>query len=179
CRWWQAQLDTAGPSSSRVAAADDTASLLAIAHAADPRNENTLSWLVRARNLQAQLALARGDLAVARTNLSAARALLEPAWQALQTETLRLWLAKTRLLEGEAAQLGRNTAEASAAWTEARQVLLADAMTPLPFARLDPLVRALQHLGLTAEAAPHRQRLEDAGYVPLHPWPVAPAVAAR
>ena len=88
CRWWQAQLVPQVQHRRRVAAADAAASLLAIAHAAEPKNESMLSWLVRARNLQAQLALARGDLAVARTNLSAARALLEPAWQARKNEDL-------------------------------------------------------------------------------------------
>jgi len=171
CHWWQAQLAAARETMADALAAE-AASLLATAHAAEPRNERVLSWLVNARNQQAQLALARGDIATTRKHLSAARALIEPAWRAEQNERLRLWLATTRVLEGEMAQRDGKLAQATVAWTQARQLLLADAATPVPFARLDPLVRALQHLGQTAEAAPHRQRLEAAGYVPLQPFGV-------
>lgn len=180
CRWWQAQLDALRQPETAAAEADAATALLARAHAAEPRNERVLTWLVRARGLQAQLALGRGDVAVARAHVSAARTLIQPAWQAQQNETLRLWWAKTRLLEGEVAQRQGNITEAAGAWAEARQLLLADAATPLPFARLDPLVRALQYLDQTAEAAPYRQRLDAAGYVPLQPWPSPQeAVATR
>lgn len=176
CRWWQAQLAAARGTMADAPAAE-AALLLAKAHATEPKNELVLSWLVRALNLQAQLALARGDTASARTHLSAVQVLIEPAWRAEQNEALRLWLARTRLLEGEVAQRDGNVAQATVAWTQARQLLLAEAATPVAFGRLDPLVRALQHLGQTAEAAPHRQRLDAAGYVPLQPWPLLPAVA--
>jgi tetratricopeptide (TPR) repeat protein len=170
CRWSQAQLEAAEQPARAAMASDQAASLLAAAHAAEPKSERVLSWLVKARNQQAQLALARGDTASARKHLSDAQAVIEPAWQAEQNEVLRLWLARTRLLEGEVAQQEGNPAQAAVAWTQARQLLLADAATPLPFARLDPLVRALQQLGQSAEAAPHRQRLDAAGYVPLRPF---------
>jgi len=62
-------------------------------------------------------------------------------------------------------------AAATAAWTEARRLLEDDAGSELPFARLDPLVRVLQYLGLTPEAEPHRQRLERSGYVPMWKFP--------
>ena len=160
-------------------ASDQAASLLAAAHAAEPKSERVLSWLVKIRNQQAQLALARGDTASARKHLSDAQALIEPAWQAEQNEVLRLWLARTRLLEGEVAQQEGNPAQAAVAWKQARQLLLADAENPLPFGRLDPLVRALQQLGQAAEAVPHRQRLDAAGYVPLRPFSDVERIARR
>ncbi len=115
----------------------------------------------------------------ARKHLSATRDLIDPAWQAKQNEVLRLWVARTQLLEGEVAHVERNADVASAAWTQARQLLLVDAPTPLAFNRLDPVVRALQYLGRTTEAMGHRQRLDAAGCVPLQPWPPLPTVAAR
>lgn len=179
CRWWQAQLAAAVREPTADALAAEAASLLTKAHAAEPRNERVLAWLARARDLQAQFALARGDAASAHAHLAAARALIEPAWQAERNEVLRLWLARTRLLQGEAAQQDGNAAEATLAWTQARQLLLADAAAPVPFGRLDPLVRALLHLGQNAEAVPHRQRLDAAGYVPLQPFPAVARVATQ
>lgn len=179
CRWLQAQLDAAVQPERAAVAAEQAASLLAAAHAAEPKSERVLSWLVKARNQQAQLALARGDAESARRHLSAAQALIEPAWRAGQNEVLRMWLARTRLLEGEVAQQEGNPTQAAVAWTQARQLLLGDTATPLPFSRLDPLVRALQYLGQISEAAPHRQRLDAAGYVPLQPFPVGERIVAR
>lgn len=179
CRWWQAQLNAAELPSKAAALAAEAAVLLTKAHVGEPKNKHVLSWLTRTRGLQAQLALTQGDAALARKHLSAAQALIDPAWQAEQNEVLRLWLARTRLLEGEVAQRDGNPAKATVAWTQARQLLLADAATPVPFGRLDPLVRALHHLDQTDEAAPHRQRLDAAGYVPLQPFPPTERVAAQ
>ena len=179
CRWWQAQLDAVQRASGAEETAEAANRLLSTANAAEPTNENTLRWLLRARNLQAQLALERGDVPPARRHLAAAQALIEPAWRAAQNEALRMWMAKTRLLQGEAAQAQGDTAAASAAWNEARTLLLADASAGLPFSRLDPLVRVLLHLGQADQAAKHRQRLETAGYRPLHPWPTPQEIAMR
>jgi hypothetical protein len=66
-----------------------------------------------------------------------------------------------------------DAAAATEAWTEARRLLEADAGSELPFARLDPLVRVLQYLGLGDAARPHLERLERAGYVPMQPFPAA------
>jgi hypothetical protein len=49
----------------------------------------------------------------------------------------------------------------------------------LPYARLDSLVRVLQHLGQGDEALPYQARLASAGFVPLLPWPAVAVVAAR
>jgi eukaryotic-like serine/threonine-protein kinase len=138
-----------------------------------------LSWLVRARNLQAQFALHRGDTATAAAHLAAAQALIEPAWQAGHNEATRLWMARTWVLEGELAQRQGQEAAATDHWTRARQLLEDDAAAGIPFGRLDPLVRSLHHLGQDAAAAPHRQRLEAAGYVPLQAFPVATRLAAQ
>ena len=178
CHLWQAQLAAARGTMADALAAE-AVSVLATAHAAEPRNERVLSWLVNARNQQAQLSLARADLHLASKHVASAQSLIESAWRAEQNERLRLWLARIRLLEGEVAQRDGNVAQATVAWTQARQLLLADAAIPMPFGRLDPLVRALHHLGQPAEAAPHRQRLDDAGYVPLQPFPPTERVAAQ
>ncbi len=179
CLWWQANLEAALEPMQSLSVAAAAASLLSEAHHAEPRNERILSWLTRARGLQSQLALANGDLGAARIHLSAALALIEPAWSAEHNELLRLWLARMRLQEGELAHRQGNDADARQTWTEARQLLLSDAQTPLAFGRLDPLVRALRLLGQSTEAAPYVQRLDAAGYVPLQPWPAVPVVVAR
>lgn len=179
CRWAQAELDATQQPAKAAATADAATMILATAHAAEPKSERVLMWLMRARHLQAQLALMRGDAATARTPLAAALALIEPAWQAKQNEGLRLWLAKLRLLEGEAAQRLGDATTAKHAWTEARQLLVADTVGPMPFTRLDPLVRVLIALGLGDEAAPHQQRLNAAGYVPLQPFPAPVRIAAQ
>jgi hypothetical protein len=43
--------------------------------------------------------------------------------------------------------------------------------TEVPFPRLETLARALLLLGRPEQAAPHLQRLEQAGFVPLYPFP--------
>jgi tetratricopeptide (TPR) repeat protein len=179
CRWWQAQLAMAGHTTDAEPLAAEASAMFARAHSAEPKSERVLSWLVRSRNLQAQLALERGDNATARAHLVAAQALIAPAWEAEQNESLRQWLARTQLLEGELALSEGKRAEATARWTQARHLLQPDAGASLPFARLDPLVRALQHLDQDQAAAPYRQRLEAAGYVPLQPFPSAVRVAAQ
>jgi eukaryotic-like serine/threonine-protein kinase len=157
--------------------AEDSARLLQAAHDAEPRNERILTWLVRARQLQAQLALARGDRALAEAHLAGTIALIEPAWQASLGEMLRIWRARTDLLQGEIAARGDDPARAVAAWQSASQ-LLGEAEGEVPFARLDPLVRALLYLGDEARAQPHMRRLAAAGYEPLQPFPVGGSVDA-
>ena len=169
CRLWQAQLASARDPTAELHAAE-AASLLARAHAAEPRSERVMRFVVRAHNVQARLALLRGDVAATRKHLAAAQAHIEPVWQAQQNEILRLWLARTRLLQGDVAQRDGDAAGAMAVWSEVRQLLLDDDAGEIPFDRLDPLIRALDSLGQSAEATPHRQRLEAAGYVPLQPF---------
>ncbi|MCI4568056.1 TIR domain-containing protein [Lysobacter sp. CFH 32150] len=178
CRLWQAQLD-AGPAPAAAATnAHAAETLLAAAHAAEPKDQRVQRGLADAHNLLAQLALARGDAATARAQLARARALLEPEGQT-QPGPLNITHVNTLLLEGEAAQLAGDDTVAAASWNRARQLLLANAADPLPFVRLDPLVRALRHLGDNDQAQRYHQRLDAAGYVPLRPWPASTAVATR
>jgi len=173
-RHWQALLlADAQPATAAAIAADATAQLAA-ALAVEPESERVLAWLVRSRNLEARLALGRGEFAAARTHADAARALAEPAWRDAPSEVLRQRLAQTLLLNGEVAARAGDPAAATEAWAEARRLLESSGNdAELPFARLDPLVRVLQYLGLGAEAEPYRQRLEGAGYVPLQPFPAS------
>jgi eukaryotic-like serine/threonine-protein kinase len=177
-RLWQAQLAATKQSAHATASADDAIALLASAHDAEPRNERLLRWLARAHLLQAQLSLARDDIAAADRQISLASGLVEPAWRVAKNEDLRQWLAWSRLLQGDVARARGEEARASQSWEEAR-TLMEDGDEPIPFARLDPLVRVLVALGREGEAASHRQRLDAAGYVPLQPWPAKAAVADR
>jgi tetratricopeptide (TPR) repeat protein len=179
CRWWHAQLIAASDSATATKLADEAAAIATKARTAEPKNERVLRWLVMARNLQAQLALARGDSRGARTHVAEALALLGPAWKNGPNETLRLVLAHNRILAGEGAQAAGDDAAARADWQQAEQLLTTDARDALPFERLDPLVRTLLHLERAAEARPHQQRLTAAGYVPLRPFPPADRIAAQ
>ena len=170
-RWWEGLFESeARPTAAEIRTAD-SARLLTDANLAEPKNERVVSWLVRARNLQGWLALRRHDEAAAAVHLESALALLEPAWTAEPTETLRVWYARSRILEGEIALRRSDRAGAAAAWDQARSVLAATAGADVPFSRLEPLARALLHLGDAAAAAPYLQRLAQAGFVPLQPFP--------
>ena len=153
--------------------------ILTRARAAEPENERVLRWLVMARNLQAQFALAQGDSRGARTHAAQALALLEPAWKNGPNEVLRLVLANNRILSGESAKAAGDDAAARADWQQAEQLLTTDARDAVSFERLDPLVRTLLHLDRAAEARPHQQRLIAAGYVPLRPFPAADRIATQ
>jgi len=170
-RYWQALLAADSRPATAAAIAADATAMLAAAREAESKSERVLAWLVRSRILEGRLALDRGDLPAARAHVEAARALIEPAWRESSSELLRPRLAQTLLLQGEVAARAGEAAAATAAWTEARRLLEDDAGSELPFARLDPLVRVLQYLGLTPEAEPHRQRLERSGYVPMWKFP--------
>ncbi len=178
-RWWQAQLDAGADTRSSHQAAEQAGALLTKIHAAEPKNERVLRWLAKARNLQAQLALARGDAATARAHLTDATTLLEPLWKADPSESLRLVLANTQVLAGESAQSTREPVAAQAHWQQAERLLTAEVGQGLSFERLDPLTRTLLHLGRSADAKPHQQRLAAAGYVPLRPFPTAETVVRQ
>lgn len=171
-RWWQARLQTTLGTGDAVATTEQAVDLLAAAHAAEPESERVLTWLVRAYQLRAQLALSANDIATADKEIGKALALVEPAWQAVQNERLRQWRAWSWLLRGDIAQRQGDPATATRAWTLARD-LLQEGGDPLPFARLDPLVRTLLALGQAGEAATLARRLEGAGYVPLEAPPLA------
>jgi hypothetical protein len=179
CRWRLAQLALLSGAPQADALAAQAAALLGKAHTVEPKSERVLRWLVKARDLQAQLALSHGDAAAAKLSLAASYALLEPAWKSRPNEALRQVLADNRVLAGEAAQLSNESEMAVAAWQQAKQLLSGGAGEEIPFERLDPLVRTLQHLGRANEAETYEQRLALAGYVPMRPFPVARGIAAR
>jgi eukaryotic-like serine/threonine-protein kinase len=179
CHWWLAQLAAAAREPDAQRLADSATSIFAQAHATEPKNGSVLRWLAKARHLQAQLALTRGDVAVAQTHVAEALALLEPAWDVAPNEMLRLILANNRLLAGEIMHAAGDRDAAMTAWHRAEQLLLADTGSELPFERLEQLVRALHFVDRPEEAAPHQQRLVAAGHVPLSPWPTPLAVAAH
>jgi hypothetical protein len=130
-----------------------------------------LVWYARALMLEARLALGRGDVATAGRHADEARAILAAAWREAPSEVLRQRLAQALLLEGEVVARRGDAPRAERRWSEARQLLEADSKAGVPFGRLDPLVRVLQHLGLGDAARPHLDRLERAGYVPIEPVP--------
>jgi eukaryotic-like serine/threonine-protein kinase len=179
CDWWLAQLTAGARESEAERLADSATSIFARAHVTEPKKESVLRWLAKARHLQAQLALRRGDVAVAQTQVAEALAMLEPAWDVAPNEMLRLVLVDNRLLAGEIMAAAGRQEEAMAVWRRTEQLLLADTGSEMPFERLEQLVRALHFLDRPEEARPHQQRLVAAGHVPLSPWPTALAVAAH
>lgn len=179
CRLWQAQVDARITPADAGPHARAAEKLLGAAHIAEPKDERVRNGLANAHNLLAQLALERGDATGARAWLSRALASLTPAWAAQPSEDLRIVLARTLVLDGEATRDAGNADDAHATWLRARQLLLEEATDPLQFARVDPLVRALHHLGQDEQARPYRQRLEAVGYVPPRPMPTPAAMAVR
>ena len=179
CRWWQAQL--AGPARAldANAYASESAEILGRAHAIEPKNQRALVWRIKSGNLRAQLALAKRDPSAAQSYLEQGLAIAGGSPDANPTETLRVALANNRVLAGEMAEAAGKTDEARKNWESARRLLTAEAGAALPFERLDPLVRALNHLGRTTEAQPHVHQLAAAGYVPLRSFPAHSSFAAQ
>ncbi|WHZ20509.1 MAG: hypothetical protein OJF55_002658 [Rhodanobacteraceae bacterium] len=173
CRLRQSELDAVDQPHKATTGAEDAESLLVAARAKNPKSQSILESVVQAHDQLARLALARGDTAGAARNIAAALALIEPAWQAAQNDDLRQSLARTRLLQGEVAQRKGRSADATQAWNDTRDLLIAGSKPEVAFDRLDTLVRALLLLGRSNEATPYLQRLTAAGYVPLQPWPEA------
>lgn len=177
-RLLQGRLAHASGAAGAEAFAADALAILSRAQRAEPESDRVLHLLAATHGLQAQLALARADAAAARAHVRDAAALLEPAWRKEHNERLRLLLAYTLDLSAEAAGMASDAEGARAASLRARDLLLADAGDAPPFERLDTLVRSLHRLGLDAQARPHMQRLEAAGYVPSRPWPWREAALA-
>jgi hypothetical protein len=176
---WQAQLDAASQPAVAEANARAAQALFVGVDPAESKDVLAQRWLARTQLLRARLALARHDLAVARGQLRDASATLDAAGAVADDDALRVMRADALILEGEAAQLAGDDAAADRAWRQARDLLLAKHPGALPFARLDPLVRVLRHLGQDDQALPYRERLASSGFVPLTPWPATTAVAAR
>ena len=178
CRWWQAQLVTTGQAASPAAYASQAAALLSAAHSTEPNNERMLIWRVRAHQQQAHLMIAGNDFSRAHRHVSEALKLIESAWQTKPNESVRVCLAWTLLMQAKLAHARNDSNGAAGILVKARQ-LLTHGNEPIPFLRLDPLVRVLVASGQPVEATPHRRRLDSAGYVPLQPWPSQDFTAAR
>lgn len=179
CHLNRAELAAAAQPDRALEDAAHAEALLLTALAAEPKSQRTIDGLARAHNQLARLALARGDIGTARVKLAASQALLAPAWKDAPNETLRTRLAETRLLQGDLAQRTGQPRVAHAAWAGVRALLEDGGSDRIAFERLDPLLRAQLALGDRDGAARSRQRLDAAGYRPLHPLPVGTPVAAR
>lgn len=173
CRWWQARLADDSTTSRAAERVNEATKLLSLSHTTDLKNERILKWLVRAHLLQAELALEQKDASRAGQHVSAALAVIEPAWRSGRTESLTLWMGLTRLAQGDVANQRSESRAALSAWNEAHRLLLEGTQGTASFERNEPLARVLIALGRPEEAAIHRKRLGDAGYVPLRPWPDA------
>ena len=179
CRWWQAQLAAATDVVDADAFASESTAILARAHAIEPKNQRALVWRIKSANLRAQLALEKSDRSAAESYLAEGLAIAGPSSDANPAETLRVALATNRVLAGETAEAAGKTGEAKKNWEEALQLLTAEPGATLPFERLDPLVRALNHLGRAIEAQPHLRHLTAVGYVPLRPFPARARLATQ
>ncbi len=188
--WWRAQLDAAAdPAGARKAAAA-ASSLLADAHAAANEDQAIATWLLRALALQARLALDAGDVEESTRYAASAAQLVQANWPQAPAERLRPWLAEHLLLQGGLAARAGAADAAARAFTAARDLLRQDGpatdppragetATRIAFPMLDPLLRAEVALGNRGAADAIRQRLDSAGYVPLHPFPDHARVAVR
>ena len=178
-RSWQAQLDAVTQPAAAEAHARAAQDLFVGVNPAEAKDVLALRWLARTQLSRARLALARRDLAVARVQLRDANAVLDAAGLPADDDSLRVLRVDALVLDGQAAQLAGDDAAAHRAWRQARDLLLAETPGALPFSRLEPLVRVLQHLDQDDQALPYRKRLASAGFVPLVPWPASTAVATR
>jgi tetratricopeptide (TPR) repeat protein len=173
CRLKESELTAANQADQSTHAAELSMSLVAVAHARDPRNLFVMRVLANTHDQLARLALSHGDPDRASQEIANSVALLETVWNDRSDEETRLDFARALLLQGEIAQRKRHAGKAGAALTKARELLVTTSQPEIPFDRLDLLVRVLQRLGRASEAAPYLQRLTAAGYVPLYPWPDA------
>lgn len=146
---------------------------------AEAKSERFIDGLVRAHNQIARLALLRSDLEKAHSKLQASQTLMKQAWQDTPTETLRIRLAETRLLQGDLASRTGEKLAANTHWADVRELLADGNIETIPFARLDPLLRAQLALGDADGSKRSGKRLASAGYSPPHPFPLDTAMAAR
>jgi len=152
-------------------------SLLAAARNAQPDDERSMRSLASDRLLLAEIALNNLRPADAASLLAQVNTDLAPAWAHKPSDDLRILMARTRWLDGSVQEVLGNDAPAQAAWTTAEHLLRADSRDPLPFDRLELLVRVLQARREHAAAAPYVARLRQAGFVPVVPFELA--VASR
>jgi tetratricopeptide (TPR) repeat protein len=167
---WQAILAPTIPDGAERAI--QAVQLLEAARGAEPKNEQIQRHLALALDTEARRALDWNDPVTARRDLTQSFAILDPMWQQTHREDLRSLLAQTYLLDGDIAARDHDRDSAVSAWKHAQDLLEEkDPVNPtLPFPRLEHLVHAMYRLGETAAAAPYRDRLDAAGFVPLEPF---------
>ncbi|MEO6926172.1 MAG: toll/interleukin-1 receptor domain-containing protein [Rhodanobacter sp.] len=175
--WWLARLDSRAAPDDAWSEAQSAVRILAITHAAEPKDSLALHWLAKSQVLMGELAWRRGEGPEATAWLTRANVELAAAVATQQNkDAYRLLPPELHLFLGEvAAQRGDDRA-ARAAWSTAEQELRESADPPA-FDRLDLLVRVLLAQHRDAEAAPYLTRLDKSGYVPLYPWQQKPDVA--
>ncbi|MEO5963561.1 MAG: TIR domain-containing protein [Thermomonas sp.] len=181
CHLYQSELETVyQPIKAQIEAAV-AKTLLTAAHAKEPKSQIITEHLIGTRNQLALLAMNRGDLQMADTELAESQALVRPASRDAYTESesLRMRLAETLVLQAESAQRAGDASAAVAAWLQVKALLSEAEPSRILFARLDPLLRAQTALGDRAGAARSRQRLAAAGYQPLRPFAAESPVVAQ
>lgn len=178
-RWWQARVAQHAGNANAQDLVADSIGILQRARVNEPKSERLLSWLVRARNLQAAIALSRGDTNLAGKALEDGQKILAPLWRANPNEALRQLEAERLLLAGDLATASGRADQADSYWNQAEQTLLSSEPGAVPFERLDSLVRTMRRLQRIEESIPHQQRLEAAGYVMERDWPGSASPLAR
>ncbi|MDE2464549.1 MAG: hypothetical protein KGO02_12645, partial [Alphaproteobacteria bacterium] len=178
CHLKESELTVANQPDKSTHEAEVSMSLLAVAHAKDPKNLFVMRVLANTHDQLARLALSHGNPARASQEIASSLALLESVWNDRSDEDTRLDYARALLLQGAIAQRKLRARDAGDALTKALELLVPTSQPEIPFDRLDLLVRVLQRLGRASEAAPYLQRLTAAGYVPLYPWPDATSALA-
>ncbi|WP_297801682.1 TIR domain-containing protein [Arenimonas sp. GDDSR-1] len=133
----------------------------------NPKNERTADMLAKVFLAQGQLALISGDASGAAARAREASAVIDPKWKLQPNEDLRLRKAQIHILQGNVAKLQGNKQQAQAEWQTTVKLLAENPGGELPFTRLEDLVLALELLGQNEQAAPYKERLKQAGFVPF------------
>ena len=133
----------------------------------NPKNERTADMLAKVFLAQGQLALISGEASGAAARAREASAVIDPKWKLQPNEDLRLRKAQIHILQGNVAKLQGNKQQAQAEWQTAVKLLAENPGGELPFTRLEDLVHALELLGQKEQAAPYKERLKQAGFVPF------------
>lgn len=141
--------------------------IIARAFSLNPKNERTADMLAKVFIAQGQLALISGDTVGVAAYVQEASAVIDSKWKLQPNEDLRQRKAQIHILHGNAAKLDGNEQQAQAEWQTAVKLLAENPGGELPFTRLEDLVQALELLGQKEQAAPYKERLKQAGFVPF------------
>ena len=145
--------------------------LMQKAHEINPKDERTADLLAKIFISQGRIALSRGDAEGAARFADKAYYAVEPKWKLQPNEDLRLRKAQIQILQGRIDLKNGNRDQAESNLQSAIKLLSENPSGELPFTRLDDLVRALELLGQNDRASEHKQRLNNAGFVAMKPYP--------